>query len=78
MFNLVVLLRVGLASSNSAGTTSSNETDLTTSAGATLDGGRLTDVLMVTTTVRMLHRIHSDTTNLEKFQAYLEYSEKAP
>lgn len=66
-YNLIVLLRVGLASSNSSGTTSGNETDLTTSTGATLDGGRLTDVLMITTTVRMLHGIHSNTTNLEKF-----------
>lgn len=65
-FNLIVLLRVGLASSDPSGTTSSNKTDLTTSAGATLDGGRFTDVLMITTTVRMLHGIHSDTTNLRK------------
>ena len=53
-----------LSSSDSSGSPGSDETDLLTSAGAPPDGGGLTDVLMVTSSVRMLHGVHSNTTNL--------------
>merc|ERR1719365_97974 len=54
----------GLSSSDSTSTSSSNKTDLTTSAGSSLNGGGLTNMLMVTTTMGMLNGIHSNTTNL--------------
>merc|ERR1719222_1395421 len=53
-----------LSSPNSTSTTGSDETDLSTSAGSSADGGGLTNMLMVTTTVGMLNGIHSNTTNL--------------
>uniref|UniRef100_A0A7G3AG34 Putative conserved secreted protein n=1 Tax=Lutzomyia longipalpis TaxID=7200 RepID=A0A7G3AG34_LUTLO len=59
-----VLLLISLTTANPSGTPGSDETDLATSGGASLDGGRLTDVLMITTTVGMLNGIHGNTTNL--------------
>merc|ERR1719215_2025454 len=41
-----------------------DETDLTTSGGTSLGRRGLTNMLMVTTTVGMLNRVHSNTTNL--------------
>lgn len=64
-FGLIFLLGVGLASSDPTGSPGSDETDLATSAGASFDGRRFTDVLVVTTTMRMLHGVHSNTTNLK-------------
>ena len=54
-----------LSSSDSSGSSGSDETDLLSSAGSPPDGGGLANVLMVTTTVGMLHGVHSNTTNLK-------------
>ena len=43
--------------------TRGNETDFLTGDGRAGDGGRLTDVLVVTTTVRVIHGVHSNTTS---------------
>ena len=43
--------------------TRGNETDFLTGDGRAGDGRRLTDVLVVTTTVRVVHRVHSNTTS---------------
>lgn len=53
-----------LSSSDPSGSSGSDETDLLTSAGSPPDGGGLADVLMVTSSVGMLHGVHSNTTNL--------------
>ena len=53
-----------LSSSDSSSSPGSDETDLLTSAGSPPDGGGLADVLMVTSSVGMLHGVHSNTTNL--------------
>jgi len=45
------------------GTTGGNETDLLTGNGSTGNSGRVTNVLMVTTTVRMLDGVHRGTTD---------------
>ena len=55
-----------LSSSDSSGSSGSDETDLLTSAGSPPDGGGLANVLMVTTTVGMLHGVHGNTTNLKQ------------
>jgi len=44
-----------LGATQTTSATSSNETDLATSRGIAADGRRLTNVLMVTTTVRMVN-----------------------
>ena len=41
----------------------SNETDFLTGDGLAGDGGRLSNVLVVTTTVRVIHGVHSHTTS---------------
>merc|ERR1719495_1005993 len=41
-----------------------DQTNLLSRGGATLDSGGLSDVLMVTTTMGMLHRVHGNTTHL--------------
>lgn len=43
--------------------TSGNKTDFLTGNCRAGDGGGLSDVLMVTTTMRMVDRIHSNTTS---------------
>merc|ERR1739842_218414 len=53
-----------LSSSDSSGSSGSDETDLLTSAGSPPDGGGLADVLMVPSSVGMLHGVHGNTTNL--------------
>jgi len=53
-----------LGSSETTGSASGDETDLSTGGSVPSNGRRHTDVLMVTTTVRMLDRVHSNTTNL--------------
>ena len=60
-----LILIGGLASPNPTGPPGGNKTDLATGRGASLDGGRLTDMLVVATTVGMLHRVHSHTTHLK-------------
>ena len=63
-----------LSSSDSSGSSGSDETDLLTSAGAPPDGGGLANVLMVSTTVGMLHRVHSNTTNLNNQMMIITHS----
>lgn len=46
------------------GTTSGNETGLLTSRGVSRDGRSLTNVLVVTTTVRVIDGVHGNTTSL--------------
>ena len=55
-----------LSSSDSSGSSGSDETDLLSSAGSPPDGGGLANVLMVTTTVGMLHGVHGNSTNLDR------------
>jgi len=49
--------------SNEAGSAGGNKTDLLTSWRVSGDSRRVTDVLMVTTTMRMLYWVHSNTSN---------------
>jgi len=49
--------------SDETGSSGGNETDLLTSRLVSSDGRRVTDVLMVTTTVRMLDGVHGNTSN---------------
>jgi hypothetical protein len=42
---------------------SSNETDFLTGDGLAVNGGGLADVLVVTTTVRVIDGVHSNTTS---------------
>lgn len=60
----LLFIVVLLSSSNPTGSPGGNKTDLATGGGTSLDSRGLTDVLMVTTTVRMLNGVHSNTTNL--------------
>jgi len=53
-----------LGASKTTGSSGGDETDFATGGSVATDGGRHTDVLMVTTTVRMLDRVHGDTTDL--------------
>lgn len=61
---LIVLALARLSSSDSACSSGGDETNLATSAGATLNGGRLADMLVVTTTVGMFNGVHGHTTHL--------------
>lgn len=61
---LLGLLLDDLATTNTTSTTGSDETDLATGRCSALDGRRVTDVLMVTTTVGMLHGVHRHTSHL--------------
>ena len=51
------------ATADDTGSTGGNETSLLTARGVSSDGRGVTDVLMVTTTVRMLDGVHSNTSN---------------
>ena len=59
----VVLLNDLSGSSNETSSSGSNETDLSTSGGISSDGRGVTDMLVVTTTMRMLDGVHSNTSN---------------
>lgn len=65
---LIIFFSIGLASPDSSRTTGGNKTDLTTGAGTTFHSGCLTNMLVITTTVRMLHWVHSNTTNLKTYE----------
>lgn len=52
-----------LGTSDEASSAGGNETDLVASGGAAGHGRGVTDVLVVTTTVRMLDRVHGDTSD---------------
>jgi len=53
-----------LGASETTGSPGGDETDFATGGSVATDGGRHTDVLMVTTTVRMLDRVHGHTADL--------------
>jgi len=53
-----------LGASKATGSSGGDETDFATGGSVATDGGRHTDVLMVTTTVRMLDRVHGHTADL--------------
>jgi len=53
-----------LGTGETTGSAGGDETDFATGRSVTTNSRRHTDVLMVTTTVRMLNRVHSNTTNL--------------
>jgi len=57
-------LLVPLSSSKDTCTTGSDETHLLSRGGTSGHGGRVTHVLVVSTTVRMLYWVHCDTTDL--------------
>jgi hypothetical protein len=52
-----------LGTTEETSTAGSNETDLLTSGGESGDSGSVTNVLMVTTTMRMVDGVHGDTTS---------------
>lgn len=55
---------LGLVSSQATSTTGSNKTDLLTGRGVTGDGGGVTDVLVVTSSVGVIDGVHGHTTDL--------------
>lgn len=57
------LLAELLSTTEKTSTTGSNKTDLLTSGSLARNTGGVTNVLMITTTMRMVNRIHSHTTN---------------
>jgi len=61
---LVLLADDDSRTADSTGSAGGDETDLLTGRRVTADSRRLTDMLMVTTTVGMLDRVLGDTTNL--------------
>jgi hypothetical protein len=60
----LLLVHGGLGSPDSARPSGGDETDLLTGGPTPADCGRLADMLVVTTTVRMLHRVHGHTSHL--------------
>ncbi len=50
----------GLASTQPARSSGSNETDFATSWSAPLHSGRMSDMLMVTSSMRMFNRLHKE------------------
>jgi len=52
------------STSDTTSTSGSNETDFLTSWCISSDCRRVTNMLMVTSSVRMVHRVHCDTSNL--------------
>jgi len=65
------------ATSDEAGSASGNQTDLLASWGVSWHSGWVTNVLMVTTTMRMLNGVHCNTSNswpLELLGVILEVS----
>ena len=63
MCSLVVLLDDLSASPDETGSSSCNKTDFLTSGLVTTGSGWVTDMLMVTTTMRMLDWVHGDTSH---------------
>lgn len=53
-----------LRTAEQTGTSGGNETSLLTLGGVSRDGRGLTDMLVVTTTVGMVHGVHGNTTSL--------------
>lgn len=62
--HLIFLLGVHLSTTDPTGPTGRDKTDFPTGRSASLHRGSLTDVLVVTTTVRMFNGVHGHTTYL--------------
>jgi hypothetical protein len=60
---LVLVADLLFTTAKTAGTAGSNHTNLLTGDGVALDSGGVTDVLVITTTVRVLNGVHSHTTD---------------
>merc|ERR1719228_936031 len=60
----VLVLVHDLSSPDPTSPPGSNQTDLATSAGSSLHSGSLSNMLVVTSSVGMLHRVHSNTAHL--------------
>ena len=54
-----------LSSPNSTSSSGSNQTNLATSAGSSLDSGSLTNMLVITSSVGMLDWVHGNTSHLD-------------
>jgi hypothetical protein len=61
---LLLLVHSGLGAPDPARPPGGNETDLLTGGPTAADSGGLADMLVVTTTVGMLNRVHGHTTHL--------------
>jgi len=61
---LIILLVINFSTSNPTRPPGCDQTELSARWCASLDGGSLSDVLMVATSVRVLHRVHGHTTHL--------------
>jgi len=59
-----LVLNLLSGSTQTTGSSGGNQTDLLTGRGITLHGRRVSNVLVVTSSVRVIHRVHSHTTNL--------------
>ncbi len=66
---LLLLVHGGLRAPDPAGPPGGDETDLLTGRAATANCGGLANVLVVTTTMGMLHGVHGHTTHLETLNA---------
>merc|ERR1719483_482640 len=65
MLNIQSLILVhNLSSSDSSCSPGGDETNLLTGAGTSLDSGGLTDMLVITSSMGMLNRVHGNTTSL--------------
>merc|ERR1719371_3331 len=60
----LILVGVLLSTTDPTSPSGGDQTDLLSGGGTTLDSGSLSNMLMVTTTMGMLHRIHGNTTHL--------------
>lgn len=61
---LLVFLDGNLSTANTSSSSGSNKTDLLTSRRVTTNGRSLTNMLVITTTVRMFDGVHGNTTHL--------------
>ncbi len=61
--SLLLNLEILSTSSNETGSSGGNETSLLTARSVSGDGGGVTDVLLVTTTMRVIHGVHGNTSN---------------
>ena len=71
-----LILGDDLSSPDSTGPAGGDETDLLTGGGSSADGGSLTDMLVVTSSVGMLDGVHSNTTNLNTDKGELVVPER--
>lgn len=60
---LIIALDFNFTTTNTTSSSGSDKTNFATGGGASLNGGCFTNVLVVTTSVRMLNGVHGHTTN---------------